>query len=221
MVQKLKKDLNIKFNDNELLFQALTHSSYANENPNSKDNEKLEFLGDSIIGFLMADHLYKKGYKDEGTLSKKRAQAVCEEALYTYAEHINLDNYLRVGKGLEKTKPIDRQAIIADAFEAVFAAVYLEHGYNETKKLFKHIVVPHLDEVSDIRDYKSTLQEIYQSQKTTVTYELVNEEGPSHNKRFTAVVKVKEEIIGKGIAGSKKEAEQQAAKQALKKIETE
>ncbi len=217
MIKSLKDRLKVNFKNDELLLQALTHSSFANENPNTKDNERLEFLGDAIIGFLMAEHLYKEGYKDEGILSKKRAQAVCEEALYIYAEHLNLSSYLRLGKGEAKTKT----KVVADAFEAVLAAVYLEHGFAEVRQLFYRIVIPYLDEVSDIRDYKSTLQEIFQINQKTVVYELINEEGPSHNKEFTVIVKVDDEILGEGIAGSKKEAEQQAAKQALKKIETE
>lgn len=221
MIKDLEKTLKVKMKNKNLLLQAVTHSSFVNENPQYNDNERLEFLGDAIIGFLMAEHLYKQGLKDEGLLSKKRAQAVCEEALFTYAGHIKLSKYLRLGKGLDITKTSRNMAIISDAFEAVFGAVYLDQGFKTTEQLFKRIVVPYLDEVKDILDYKSALQEHVQRKQKSVVYELIKEKGPSHNKEFTFVVKLDDVILGEGIAGSKKEAEQQAAKQALKKLKKE
>lgn len=218
MIEKLQKKLKIKMVDPNLLLQALTHSSFANENQNAKDNETLEFLGDAVIGLLMSTHLYKKGFKDEGELSKKRAQAVCEEALDIYANDFGLWKYLRIGKGLEATNSRKNPTINADAFEALFGAVYLDQGFEKTKELFNRLIEPLLDEVVHIKDYKSALQEYVQTDKRNVAYELVDEQGPSHNKLFTVAVKLVDDVLGIATAGSKKEAEQMAAKKALKNI---
>lgn len=214
-INTLEKKLNLNFKNKDLLKQALTHSSYSNEFDNSPDNEKLEFLGDAIIGLLMGHYLYDVGYEKEGELSKKRAQAVCEEALHKYATNINLSDYLLLGKGSEQSGGRDNPAIIADAFEALFGAVYLDSGFNETKRLFNKIVVPQLDEVKDIKDYKSTLQEFVQTERRNVSYHLEGESGPSHNKTFKVSVKVDNLVLGTGVAKTKKEAEQKAAKNAL------
>lgn len=221
MLKKLLNKLEINMNNEDLLLQALTHSSFANENPPEVDNETLEFLGDAVIGLLMSSYLFEKGYKKEGELSKKRAQAVCEEALYIYANHLGLSSFLRIGKGLESTNYQENQTINADAFEAVFAAIYLDQGFKKTKELFYKLVVPYLDEVENIKDYKSALQEIVQANKKSVSYHLASESGPSHNKTFSIVVKLDEIVLGHGKAGNKKDAEQKAAKAALKKIEKE
>lgn len=215
VIKELERKLNINFKNKSLLKQALTHSSYSNEVDNSPDNERLEFLGDALIGLLMGHYLYKKGYKKEGDMSKRRAQAVCEEALYKYANYINLSKYLYLGKGSEQSKGRENPAIIADAFEALFGAVYLDLGFNETKNLFNKIVVPYLDELEDIKDYKSTLQEFVQTERKNISYHLISESGPSHNKTFKVGVKVDNLTLGVGVAKTKKEAEQNAAKEAL------
>ena len=220
-VKKLEKKLQINMNDKKLLEKALTHSSFVNENPQSSDNETLEFLGDAVIELLMSSYLYKQGFEDEGELSKKRAQAVCEEALYIYAKQIDLGSHIRIGKGLDITKARENMTINADAFEAIFGAVYLDLGFEKTKELFALLVVPHLSKVENIRDYKSALQEYVQTDNKNVVYELVSEKGPSHNKEFLIVVKLDNKILGYGKAGSKKEAEQKAAKEALLIIEKE
>lgn len=163
----------------------------------------------------MGHYLYNKGYKKEGEMSKKRAQAVCEEALYKYATHIQLSKYLLLGKGSELSKGRENPAIIADAFEAVFGAVYLDLGFKEAKGLFTRIVIPHLDDVKDIKDYKSTLQEFVQTERKNISYHLISQSGPSHNKTFKVSVKVDNLTLGIGIAKSKKEAEQNAAQKAL------
>lgn len=219
MINELQKKLKLKLKNQELLLQAVTHSSFSNENENSPDNEKLEFLGDAVVGLLMANYLYKKGYKDEGELTKKRAQAVCEEALYLYSTHIELSKYLRLGKGLEDSR--ESMAVNADAFEAVFGAVYLDLGFAAAKNLFYRIVVPNLKEVKTIKDYKSTLQEYMQVDRKNIAYILEKEKGPSHNKLFTVCVKVDGIVFGIGTAKSKKEAEQNAAKEALSKLAKE
>lgn len=218
MLKELENKLKINVKNKDLLLQAVTHSSYANENPDTLDNERLEFLGDAVIDLLMSSYLYKSGYKDEGELSKKRAQTVCEEALNIFATHLNLSKYLRIGKGLEADNSRTSPTINADAFEALFGAVFLDQGFPAVKKMFNLLVVPYLEEVEDIRDYKSALQEIVQMYKKNVHYKLIDEKGPSHNKTFTVVVKLDKRVLGKGIAGSKKEAEQLAAKKALKKV---
>lgn len=221
MLKELEKRLKVVLKNKDLLMQAVTHSSYKNENPEELDNERLEFLGDAVIGLLMSTHLYNLGYKNEGELTKKRAQAVCEEALSIYANHLGLYEFLRVGKGLETANNKDNQTINADAFEAVFAAIYLDQGFLKATEVFNHLVVPYLSEVEDIKDYKSALQEIVQAKQKSVVYELKNETGPSHNKSFTVIVKLEGKTLGIGSAGSKKEAEQKAAKEALKKIKKE
>lgn len=214
-IKRLETKIKVKFNNKSLLKQALTHSSYANEVENSPDNERLEFLGDAIIGLLMGHYLYNKGYKKEGEMSKMRAQAVCEEALFKYAEYIDLSKYILLGKGSEQSNARENPAIIADAYEALFGAVYLDLGFEETERLFSRIVVPYLDEVKDIKDYKSTLQEFVQTERKNISYHLESESGPSHNKTFKVSVKVDNLTLGTGTAKTKKEAEQNAAKKAL------
>lgn len=221
MINKLEKKLKIKFYNKDLLLRALTHSSYKNENPTEDDNERIEFLGDAVIELLISNYLYDLGIKEEGELTKRRAQAVCEEALAIYAKHLGLSQFLRVGKGLDAANYRTNPTINADAFEAVFAAVYLDQGYEKVKEVFNNLIVPHLDEVKNIKDYKSTLQELVQTDRKNVVYELTNETGPSHNKRFTIVVKLEDKVLGTGTAGTKKEAEQRAAKEALKKVKKE
>lgn len=210
------KQLKIKYNNLELYEQAVTHSSYAYENKVQK-NETLEFLGDAVIELLMSEYLYKKGYEKEGTLTKKRAQAVCEEALVIYATKMGLIKHIKLGKGEEQKGAND--AIIADAFEAFFGALFLDLGFKEAKKLFNKLIIPHLSKVWKIKDYKSILQELVQSgDKRNVSYQLINETGPSHDKTFLVAVNLDNNIIlGQGTGKSKKEAEQNAAKDALKK----
>lgn len=220
-IKDLERVLGVKFNQIELLHQALTHSSYANENESSTHNERLEFLGDAVIGLLMGEYLYNKGIKTEGEMSKKRAQAVCEEALAMYATNINLASYLKLGKGSEQLGSRENPAIIADAFEAVFGAIFLDLGFEATRKLFKKIVIPNLHEVKEIKDYKSTLQEYVQTDRKNITYHLEHQEGPSHDKIFTVSVRMDDIILGIGKAKTKKEAEQKAAEYALSKLAKE
>jgi ribonuclease-3 len=208
--------LEIPFKDITLYETAFTHSSYAYENQVEK-NERLEFLGDAVIELLMSSYLYKEISEDEGTLTKRRAQAVREEALVIYAAAIELKKYIKLGKGeLQKGA---NDAMIADALEALFGAVFLDLGFSAAKKLFQKIIVPHLYKVWNIKDYKSTLQEIIQSgDKRNISYHILKETGPSHDKYFEAVVKLDQMIIlGVGKGKTKKEAEQDAAKEALKK----
>lgn len=218
-MNNLLNKLNLKFKNEDLLKRALTHSSFSNEN-NIENNERLEFLGDAIIGLLMGEYLFNKGNKTEGEMSKKRAELVCEEALNIYAKQINLSNYLLLGKGVLLSDGHNNKAIIADAFEALFGAIYLEHGFEVTKEMFYKLVIPHINKV-EIIDYKSTLQELVQIDRRNISYHLEKEEGPAHNKIFTVSVKMDSIILGIGTSKTKKEAEQEAAKEALNKLARE
>lgn len=212
-ISTLEQKLGLEFNNKSLLIQALTHASYANEH-NSLDNERLEFLGDAVIGLLMGDYLYHKGIPSEGEMSKKRAQLVCEEALNQYAKKINLSEDLHLGKGGELSNGRLNPSIVADAFEAIFGAVFLDQGFHAAKTLFYKIVIPYLDEVY-IKDYKSTLQELVQTDRRNIAYHLESQSGPSHDRIFTVSVRMDEITLGVGVGRTKKEAEQNAAKEAL------
>ncbi|HKL60917.1 MAG TPA: ribonuclease III [Acholeplasma sp.] len=213
-MKTIEEVLKINYTNKAILEQALTHSSYANEN-DCQDNERLEFLGDAVIGLLMADYLYKQHQGNEGEMSKKRAQAVCEEALNVYATKINLAAYLKLGRGGEISNGRDNPSIISDAFEAVFGSLYIDQGFLETKKLFDRIVIPQLKDVVGIKDYKSTLQELVQTDRRNISYHIISQTGPSHDRVFTASVWMDDIVYGTGSARSKKEAEQNAAKEAL------
>lgn len=219
-MSELEKYFGLDFKDKDLLNLALTHSSYANEN-NCKSNERLEFIGDAVLDLLMGKYLYTqhKNY-DEGDLTKKRAKNVCESALVEYAKECNLKKYLLLGKGEEKSGGRNRVALQADAFEALIGAVYIDKGLDETYKIFNKVVLPVSleDREENFVDYKSYLQELVQSDKRTLEYKIIAEDGPSHNKNFTTRVYMDEILMGEGIGKSKKIAEQNAAEMALKKL---
>ena len=216
MKNNLEEVLGFRFNNKALLTEALTHSSYGNEH-NMPYNERLEFLGDAVIELLMSQYLYLNQNISEGQMTKKRAQSVCEEALVKYASKIKLSDYILLGHGEELSNGRQRPAIIADCFEALFGAVYLDQGYFVAFELFEKLVIPYLDLLNDIKDYKSTLQEYVQSFKNTLNYELINEEGPAHDKTYTVKVLMDGISLGVGVGKTKKEAEQMAAKEALEK----
>ena len=216
MKNNLEDVLGFHFNNKALLTEALTHSSYGNEH-NTPYNERLEFLGDAVIELLMSQYLYLNQNISEGQMTKKRAQSVCEEALVKYASKIKLSDYILLGHGEELSNGRQRPAIIADCFEALFGAVYLDQGYFVAFELFEKLVIPYLDLLNDIKDYKSTLQEYVQSFKNTLNYELINEEGPAHDKTYTVKVLMDGICLGVGVGKTKKEAEQMAAKEALEK----
>lgn len=215
-VIELLKKIKIKPKDISLYESALTHSSFAYEN-DCESNERLEFLGDAVLEIFMSEYLYKNQKElAEGIMTKKRAQLVCEEALFQYSNKINLADYLRLGRG-EKIKGAS-QATIADAFEALMGAIYLDLGHKEAKKAFYQLVIPNIDLTSDIKDYKTILQEYVQGDRKTIVYKIINESGPSHDKLFEAAVYLDGTIIlGHGVGKTKKEAEQKAAEEALKK----
>ncbi|MFR0367802.1 ribonuclease III [Candidatus Phytoplasma palmae] len=217
-LQKLFQRLKIEPKNISLYINALTHSSYANESPfQNNDNERLEFLGDAVINFLMANYLYRKNKYDEGSMTKKRAQAVCIDSLLIYANEIDLKEYILLGKG-EQKRYIHNYSIIADAFEALFGAIYLDLGYEQVKKTFYYVVLPCLNKIIKIIDYKTQLQEIVQAEKQTIHYKIIEETGLAHEKEFIAEVYLNNKLLGSGTGKTKKSAEQRAAQKALNKI---
>lgn len=214
--EALEEKLGYVFNDKNLIKLALTHSSYANEH-NIECNERLEFLGDAVLELAMSRKLYDTIDLDEGVLTKMRAKAVCESALDLYASKIDLSSYLYLGKGEEATGGRTRPAIIADATEAVLGAIYLDGGFEAAREIVKKFFEPYFYDVLKNKDYKSMLQEKLQSEKRSIRYEIVRDEGPANNKTFEAVVYMDEILMGRGIGKTKKEAQQQAAKDALEK----
>lgn len=217
-MEQLQNNLGYHFKNPALLARALTHSSYANERRvDTGDNERLEFLGDSVLGFITAEYLFAN-HRDfpEGELTKLRAYAVCEKSLFSYAEEIGLGHYLKLGKGEERTGGRTRPSVLSDAFEAVIAAIYLDGGIDEAKKFVLRFVVPYVEAKPTFKDYKTMLQEVVQkNQGETLEYVLVSETGPDHDKCFTVEVHLNSNVIGRGVGGSKKKAEQNAAKEAL------
>ncbi len=216
----LMQRIGYTFQNQALLVNALTHSSYAHEHHrNEKDNERLEFLGDAVLGFVCAEYLFSLLSSQEGELTKVRASVVCEKALASYANALELGDFLLLGHGEQATGGSHRPSILSDAFEAVLAAVYLDGGMEAAKSF----VMPFLEkEVASQRrrqfkDYKTLLQEIVQQNPgERLSYELVKEAGPDHQKRFTVEVHLNSNVVGTGVGRSKKEAEQQAAREALK-----
>ena len=214
--EALEEKLGYVFKDKKLIKLALTHSSYANEH-NIECNERLEFLGDAVLELAMSRKLYDTIDLDEGVLTKMRAKAVCESALDLYASKIDLSSYLYLGKGEEATGGRTRPAIIADATEAVLGAIYLDGGFEAAREIVRKFFEPYFYDVLKNKDYKSMLQEKLQSEKRSIRYEIVRDEGPANNKTFEAVVYMDEILMGRGIGKTKKEAQQQAAKDALEK----
>ena len=219
-MDELFKRLGIVPNESRLYMIAFSHSSYANENNLKSDYERLEFLGDAVLELISSEYLYKNLNVEEGDMTKLRASYVCENACYTYATDLGFSNYIKVGHGEEKDGGKFKKVIVADIFEAFTGALYLDQGFEKTKEVILSIIVPYIEDpkVVFFSDYKSALQESIQTEKRSLEYVLVDEQGPAHNKTFTMIVKVDDIVYGKGTAGSKKEAEQEAAKDALAKL---
>lgn len=219
-MKKLEEALQYKFKDKRLLERALTHSSFANENRRSDgSNERLEFLGDSVLSIIVAEHIFLN-YRNlpEGELTKIRASLVCENALHEFALELNLGEFLRLGKGEQQNGGASRPSILADAFEAVLAAIYLDGGIEPAKRHVLRFVDKKLScrGIAAFKDYKTVLQEvIQQNPEEKLEYVLVDEKGPDHEKIFTVEVHLNSNVIGVGTSGSKKRAEQEAARQAL------
>lgn len=221
-MKDLQQTLGYSFENTALLENALTHSSCANESRGRlNSNERLEFLGDSILGMVVADYLYRT-HPDlpEGELTRTRASLVCEESLVEVAKLWNLGAYLRLGRGEESGGGRTRPSIQADAVEAVLAAVYLDGGIGSARKIIQHFILSREAAVAHAgRDYKTALQELVQRESGQVLkYCLTGEEGPDHDKRFFVTVELNGKPVGSGQGHSKKLAEQMAAKAAFQKL---
>ena len=210
-----ENNIQYTFKNKKLLELALTHSSYANESKvHTEYNERLEFLGDAVLQLVTSEKLYKE-HPDmpEGRMSKQRAALVCEDALATYSKQIAMGDFLFLGKGEENTGGRERPSILADAFEALIGAIFLDGGINNAKKFILRFLD---DKDLHLQDYKTLLQEIIQKNPgERLSYVVIKEEGPDHDKNFTVEVKLNSNPIGNGEGKSKKAAEQQAAKEAL------
>jgi ribonuclease-3 len=218
--------ISYKFNNKSLLETALTHSSFVNENRKyaSEDYQRLEFLGDSVLGFLTAEYLYSKENITEGIMTRMRSELVSEKALYEVAKAIDLGKYIRIGKGEEHMGGRERPSVLSDIVESVIAAIYLDSGMDAAKNFVMRFVLNDVHmasaEVSD--DYKSALQELIQHDPSNIlSYELIEEKGPDHSKTFTFAALLNGEVVGTGSGSTKKSAEQAAARNALEKINDE
>lgn len=224
MIKDLEKAIGYRFGNITLLQNALAHSSYANERWHNSlmSNERLEFLGDSILGMLVAEHLYRNfPDRPEGELTRMRADMVCESSLAAIAERIGLGNHLLLGHGEETGGGRKRASILADAVESVIAACFLDGGMDAARAfvdrfVLSHVPVKHMSN----QDYKTALQELVQQKKNqSLSYVLVGESGPDHNKQFVVEVCLNGAVIGKGTGSSKKRAEQDAARVALENMQ--
>lgn len=222
-MRKLEEAIGYTFQDISLLEQALSHSSYANETLKDglKSYERLEFLGDSILGFVTADYLIRTfPTMHEGDLTKLRADLVCETSLSKTAEALNLGAWLRLGRGEESTGGRTRISIIADVVEAVIAAIYLDGGFAQARRfIYRHVLVDTGERVKLNADWKTMLQERVQQKKNqALTYELVDAWGPDHDKHFSVRVLLNGQVVGEGEGTSKKRAEQAAARRAMEEL---
>ncbi|MFP5520023.1 MAG: ribonuclease III [Bdellovibrionia bacterium] len=218
----VEKKIGYRFKNRDLLQRALTHKSYAHENKIVDNNEKLEFLGDAVLDLVIGEMLFELFPKDtEGGLSKKRASIVNEEVLSEIAQKLDLSGFMRLGKGESSSGGAAKPRLLASAFEAIVGSIYLDGGFEVAKVFLRREFSPAMTLLRDQnldfeRDYKTRLQELVQrKQKQTPTYELLQEQGPPHDREFTVCVKVGSEEWAQGIGKSKKSAEQEAAKAAI------
>ncbi len=223
-METLESRINYKFKNIGLLKTALTHSSYVNEHPreHAECYERLEFLGDSILGMVTAELLFRWAPSlPEGKMTRIRAELVCEESLHHVAIELGLGQWMRLGRGEENSNGRERPSILADMVEAVIAAIYLDGGMESATRFIRRCVLNHADDfiLNRSRDNKTELQEIVQQQTgSTIRYEMTGESGPDHNKRFSYAVYVNEVLAGEGEGRTKKEAEQAAAGSALQQM---
>ena len=216
----LEKAIGYTFRNQELLLNALRHSSYSNETKKTQNasNERLEFLGDSVLSVIVSDYIYRNyANLDEGDLTKIRASVVCENSLAALAARLELGSYMYLGHGEIVTHGRNRKSIVADAFEALLAAIYLDGGIGSARKIIqKFILSREVAGLTKPRDYKTALQELVQRESGQVlAYQLVGEEGPDHDKRFVIELLINSNVIAVGEGRSKKQAEQAAARAAL------
>lgn len=224
----LEKAIGYKYNDISILKKALTHSSYSNElklrHKEAECNERLEFLGDSVLSIIVSEYLFSHYTKrPEGELTRMRAEVVCEKALSGFAAKIELGNYILLGHGEEKNKGRERKSILADAFEALLASIYLDAGKDGKKKVADFLLPLIIEELQSAesdghsKDYKTLLQQIVQqADGEMLEYVIVSESGPDHDKLFEVEARLNSNVIGRGQGSSKREAEQAAASKALK-----
>lgn len=223
MIKDLETAIGYRFKNITLLQNALTHSSYANEHwhDSLKSNERLEFLGDSILGMVVAEHLYRNfPNRLEGDLTRMRADMVCESSLARIAQQVDLGKYLLLGNGEEQSGGRNRPSILADAVEAVLAACFLDGGMTAAQSFIQRFVLCNVPvKALQNLDYKTSLQELVQQKKDQhISYRLIGESGPDHDKEFTVEVSLNGEVVGKGIGSSKKRAEQDAARAAIESL---
>ena len=221
-MEKLQENIGYKFKDQELLKKALTHTSYAYEH-NVESNEKLEFLGDSILEFISSIYLYKNYPKlKEGEMTKVRATVVCEKSLYKVAKKHNFSDFLYLGKSERLSGGENRPAILADSVEAIIAAIYLDGGLEEARRFIEENLKEEIEIASKHvgqKDYKTVLQEKLQEHgEVKIVYTIINEKGPDHDKIFEAEVECNGKQLAVGTGKSKKQAEMQAAKKALESL---
>lgn len=223
-LQNLMKTLKVRFNDSTLLFQALTHKSYANEMGDSvKHNERLEFLGDSVLGLIINEYLYLKfNTYAEGELAKIKSVLVSDATLAERATALGLGRYIQIGHGEEKSGGRRRKALLEDVFEALIGAIYLDQGFETTKEFALRVFDETFERIREddfYLDYKTLLQEkVQKKMRITPHYVVALEQGPDHDREFHVEVSIKNKVMGKGVGKNKKEAEQQAAKTALQRF---
>ena len=217
-IKEFQEKIGYQFQQEGLLRQALMHSSYANEHRMKKlsDNERLEFLGDAVLEIVTSDFLYHE-HTDvpEGELTRVRASIVCEQTLAFCTRALNLGDYLFLGKGEDQTGGRKRKSILSDAFEAIIGAIYLDGGFANAKEFIHRFVLNNVEHMQLFYDSKTILQELIQGRHEQLSYELIDESGPDHDKQFTVAVLVDGERVSEGEGHTKKAAEQQAAYQAL------
>ncbi len=216
----LEAKIGYTFGDKKILKRALTHSSYANEAKGEMEsNERMEFLGDAVLSLVVSDYIFRRYHLDEGDLTKIRASIVCEQSLFQFAQEIDLGGELLLGRGEEHMGGRERPSVVSDGFEALIAAIYLDGGLEAASEFILRFAREQLEastQGAPFVDYKTTLQEIIQQNpEERVSYVLVREEGPDHDKHFEVEVRLNSNVIGRGKARSKKGAEQLAAKEAL------
>ena len=215
----LEERIGYQFKNKKYLRRALTHSSYSNESKEKPEsNERMEFLGDAVLSLVVSNYIFHRFHLDEGDLTKIRASMVCEKSLFRFAQEVGLGEELLLGRGEEQMGGRTRPSIVSDAFEALIAAIFLDGGLEPAGKFVLRFVREELDtgERSAFVDYKTMLQEIVQKNpEEKVSYVLVGETGPDHDKHFVVEVRLNSNVIGRGESRSKKGAEQRAAKEAL------
>lgn len=225
-INKLEQNIEIEFSNKLLLETSVTHRSYLNEHRDVPEhNERLEFLGDAVLELIVSDYLYRKfADRAEGELTSFRSALVRTDSLAESAKKLKIGEYLRLSRGEEESGGREKDYLLANAFEAILGAIYLDKGYEKARDFVYRTLIPKLAEIVEYRldiDNKTKIQELAQSEyKTTPTYEVIDERGPDHDKTFTVVVKIDDKIIGKGTGSSKQKAEEKAAEVGIEYIES-